>query len=67
VSRRRLTKAQKTLQRLHGTVDEFTDAVIGAIGDISIDEALTAIRDYRARWAGAGFRHSVDSVTNQET
>jgi hypothetical protein len=52
----RLTKAQKTLKRLHGSVDEFTDAVIGAIGDVSKDEALAAIRDYRKRWEEAGFK-----------
>lgn len=52
----RLTKAQKTLKRLHGTVEEFTDAVIGAIGDVSKDEALAAIRDYRKRWEQAGFK-----------
>jgi hypothetical protein len=50
----RVSKAQKTLQRLHGTVDEFTDAVIAAIGDISVVEALKAIRDYRERWRHAG-------------
>lgn len=54
MSRKRLTKAQKTLQRLHGTVEEFTDAVIGAIGDVSVEEALAAIRDYRKRWMDAG-------------
>jgi hypothetical protein len=52
----RLTKAQKTLKRLHGTVEEFTDAVINAIGDISKSEALDAIRAYRVRWAEAGFK-----------
>lgn len=52
----RLTKAQKTLKRLHGSVDEFTDAVIGAIGDISKDEAIEAIRRYREQWAAAGFK-----------
>jgi hypothetical protein len=50
----RVSKAQKTLQRLHGTVEEFTDAVINAIGDISKVEALKAIRDYRERWRIAG-------------
>lgn len=51
---RRLTKAQKTLKRLHGSVEEFTDAVINAIGDVSKDEALAAIREYRRRWDDAG-------------
>jgi hypothetical protein len=50
----RVSKAQKTLQRLHGTVEEFTDAVINAIGDISKTEALKAIHDYRERWKIAG-------------
>jgi hypothetical protein len=50
----RLSKAQKTLQRLHGTVEEFTDAVINAIGDISKVEALDAIHSYRERWKIAG-------------
>lgn len=50
----RVSKAQKTLQRLHGTVEEFTDAVINAIGDISKTEALQAIHDYRERWRIAG-------------
>lgn len=52
----RLTKAQKTLKRLHGTVDEFTDAVINAIGEISKSEALQAIRKYRDDWYRAGFK-----------
>jgi hypothetical protein len=59
----RLTKAQKTLKRLHGTVDEFTDAVIGAIGDVSKDEALEAIRDYRKRWEQAGFKGNQKEAT----
>lgn len=50
----RLSKAQKTLKRLHGSPEEFTDAVIAAIGDISKDEALRAIRDYRKQWEVAG-------------
>lgn len=54
MSGKRLTRAQKTLQRLHGTVEEFTDAVIGAIGDVSKEEALAAIREYRKRWMDAG-------------
>jgi len=62
----RLTKAQKTLKRLHGTVDEFTDAVINAIGDVSKAEAIEAIRDYRRRWAAAGFKGNVDSTTHTE-
>jgi hypothetical protein len=65
VSRRRITKAQKTLQRLHGTVDEFTDAVIRAIGDIGIDEALAAIREYRLRWEAAGFKGNIGSNTTE--
>lgn len=55
---RRLTKAQRTLKRLHGSVEEFTDAVINAIGDISKDEAIEAIRAYRQRWEEAGFKGS---------
>lgn len=50
----RVSKAQKTLQRLHGTPEEFTDAVINAIGDISKADALKAIHEYRERWKIAG-------------
>ena len=59
----RLTKAQKTLKRLHGTVEEFTDAVINAVGDISKYEALEAIRVYRERWAEAGFKGTTKETT----
>lgn len=54
----RLTKAQRTLKRLHGDPDAFTDAVINAIGEISKDEALAAIREYRQRWNAAAFKGS---------
>lgn len=53
---RRLTKAQKTLKRLHGSVEEFTDAVINAIGDVSRDDAIQAIRRYREQWEAAGLK-----------
>lgn len=63
---RRITKTQKTMKRLHGSVEEFTDAVIGAIGDISKDEALDAIRAYRQRWEEAGFKgKSADASEKQ--
>ena len=51
----RLTKKQALLKVLHGSVDEFTDKCILAIGDISKDEAVTAIRDYRKLWDEAGW------------
>lgn len=65
----RITKAQKTLERLHGTVEQFTDAVINAIGDISKVEALKAIHDYRERWRIAGemsSRPAKDSAADTE-
>lgn len=52
----RLSKAQKFLQRIHGTVEEVTDEIIEAIGakDVTVPEALKAIRAYRERWQIAG-------------
>lgn len=49
-----LSTAQIELQRQHGTVEEFTDAVINAIGEISVAEAQVAIAQYRVDWALAG-------------
>lgn len=59
---RRLTKAQKTLKRLHGSVEEFTDAVINAIGDISKHDAIQAIRRYRQQWDDAGLPGGKDKM-----
>lgn len=50
-----MTPAQQALQAAHGTVEEFTDAIINAIGDISVAEAQRAIAEYRQRWRDAGF------------
>ena len=52
----RLTKAQKFLKRIHGTVEEVTDEIIEAVGakDVTAPEALKAVRAYRERWAVAG-------------
>lgn len=49
-----MTPQQLELKRAHGTVEEFTDAVINAIGEISVAEAQQAIASYRAQWAAAG-------------
>ena len=53
-----MTKEQKALAEKHGTLDEFTDAVINAIGEISIREALEGIARYRAEWYAAGSAES---------
>jgi hypothetical protein len=52
----RLSKAQKFLKRMHGTVEEFTDEIIEAVGarDVTAPEALKTVRAYRVRWAEAG-------------
>lgn len=52
----RLTREQALLKVLHGTVEEFTDKCIEAIGDISKAEALEAIRAYRVQWHNAGWK-----------
>ena len=49
-----MTPAQQALQEAHGTVEEFTDAIINAIGEISVAEAQRAIAEYRQRWSDAG-------------
>lgn len=45
-----LTPGQQALKERHGTPEEFTDAVIKAIGEITKTEALEAIAKYRAQW-----------------
>lgn len=49
-----MTPQQLELKRKHGTVEEFTDAVINAIGEISVMEAQAAIVKYRQEWREAG-------------
>lgn len=49
-----LTPTREELRRNHGTPEEFTDAIINAIGEISVAEAQQAIALYRATWARAG-------------
>lgn len=53
-----MTPAQQALQAAHGTVEEFTDAVINAIGEISVAEAQRAISEYRQRWRDASLPES---------
>lgn len=53
-----LTPKQKELKKAHGTVNEFTDAIINAIGEISVVEAQKAIADYREQWNNAGVIHA---------
>jgi hypothetical protein len=38
----------------HGTPREFSQAVWNAIGEISVDEARTAIEAYEREWYKAG-------------
>lgn len=45
--------AQRALQAKHGTPREFAEACVNAIGTISCDEAIMAIKVYAAKWESA--------------
>lgn len=49
-----MTTKQQTLQKKHGTPDEFAKAVMQALGEISLSEALNAISIYKREWEIAG-------------
>ena len=49
-----LTPAQVALIAKHGTVSEFTQAVLAAVGEISFREAQEAIREYKREFNEAG-------------
>lgn len=46
-----LSKKQKSLIRKHGTPKEFSIAVWGMVGEISVDEAQAAIIRYNAEFS----------------
>ena len=48
------TKTQLELESKHGTVAEFSGAIINAIGEISVMEAQEAIKKYTDEWNEAG-------------
>ncbi|WP_223880363.1 hypothetical protein [Stenotrophomonas sp. Br8] len=48
-----LTRGQRALKQAHGTPEAFANAVLRAVGEISVDEAHTAINKYRAEWEAA--------------
>lgn len=50
----KLTQAQRDLIAEHGTVSEFTRAVLSAVGEISSKEAEAAIREYEREFNAAG-------------
>lgn len=54
LAREAKTDAQKELQAKHGTPYEFGEAMIRAIGMVSIGQAKAAIDEYRAEWEAAG-------------
>lgn len=58
-----LTERQTALVAAHGTVEEFTDAVVMAIGEISVAEAQDAIAKYRRQFAEAGSPHQTSAGT----
>jgi hypothetical protein len=45
--------SKRELAEKHGTPEEFERAVWGAIGEISVNEAIEAINKYRAEWEQA--------------
>lgn len=49
-----LTTAQQQLEKKHGTPEQFSCAVMNAIGEISMGEAEQAIEKYNAEWYAAG-------------
>lgn len=49
-----MTPKQKQLKAAHGTPDEFAEAVMRAVPEISLDEAATAISKYQFEWDAAG-------------
>lgn len=52
-----LTPQQRKLAKKHGTPAEFAQAVYKCVpGDISMDEARTAIEKYGKEWKAAGKR-----------
>lgn len=44
------------LRRAHGTPQEFSKAVWAAIGEISVAEAMEAIRKYQREWDEAAYQ-----------
>ncbi|WP_423176256.1 MULTISPECIES: hypothetical protein [unclassified Stenotrophomonas maltophilia group] len=48
-----LTRGQRALKEAHGTPEAFASAVWRAVGEISVDEAQTAINKYQAEWEAA--------------
>lgn len=48
-----LTPGQQSLKEAHGTLEEFTDACINAIGEISVAEARRGIAEYHKKWREA--------------
>lgn len=48
-----LTKGQLVLMRKHGTPSEFAMACYDCVGEISMDEAASAIRKYNEEWSVA--------------
>jgi len=48
-----LTRGQRALKEAHGTPEAFASAVWRAVGEISVDEAQTAINQYQAEWEAA--------------
>jgi hypothetical protein len=49
-----MTVAQEKLKADHGTPAEFSRAVWGALGEISVYEAINAIMKYEREWYEAG-------------
>ena len=47
----RVHPSREELRRNHGTPEEFEDAVLKAMGEISMAEAREAIRAYRLEWS----------------
>jgi hypothetical protein len=48
-----LTEGQAALAEKHGMPTDFADACFRALGEISIDEAWTAIRKYNGEFLAA--------------
>lgn len=51
-----MSKTTEELRRAHGTPQEFKQAVWAAIGEISVAEAVEAIRKYQSEWDEAVYQ-----------
>lgn len=56
-----MSPEQQRMAAAHGTPAQFTRAVLDAIGEISVDEAIQAIEKYQQEWRNAAPESEGDS------